>query len=96
MILKPHLSISNDIVSITFYDTHDEFDFEIAPFQFLVGDVLHPTSYGVYITQLIRFAASSHFTNFNTRYKHFTQILLKQCYWNPKLRKNKIIANTMI
>ena len=50
------LSISNDIVSFKIYDKRDDFDFEIVNFQFLDGDVPRSTSYGVYISQLIRFA----------------------------------------
>ena len=66
--LDLHLSISNDIVSTKIYDKRDEFDFKIANFPFLDGDVPRSTSYGVYISQLIRFArASSHIAEFNTR-----------------------------
>ena len=62
-----HLSISNDIVSTKIYDKNDDFDFEIVIFPFLDGDVPHSTSYGVYISQLIRFArASSYGADFNT------------------------------
>ena len=46
--LDLHLSISNDIVSTKIYDKRD--------FRFLDGDVPRSTSYGVYISQLIRFA----------------------------------------
>ena len=43
------------------------FDFEIVNFPFLDVDVPRSTSYGVYISQLIRFArASSHVADFNT------------------------------
>ena len=54
--LDLHLSISNDIVSTKIYDKRDELDFEIVNFPFLDGDVPHSISYGVYISQLIRFA----------------------------------------
>ena len=65
-----HLSISNDIVSTKIYDKRDDFDFEIVNFPFLDGDVPRSTSYGVYISQLIRFArASSYVADFNTRKK---------------------------
>ena len=61
------LSISNDIVSTKIYDKRDDFDFEIVNFPLLDGDVPRSTSYGVYISQLIRFArASSHVAVFNT------------------------------
>ena len=55
--LDLHLSISNDIVSTKIYDKRDDFDFEIVNFPFLDGDVPRSTSYGVYISQLIRFAS---------------------------------------
>ena len=55
---------------------------------FLDGDVPRSTSYGVYISQLIRFArASSYVADFNTRNKLLTQKLLKQGYRYHKLRK---------
>ena len=54
--LDLHLSISNDVVSTKIYDKRDDFDFEIFNFPFLDGDVPRSTSYGVYISQLIRFA----------------------------------------
>ena len=51
-------------------------------------DVPRSTSYGVYISQLIRFArASSHVADFNTRNKLLTQKLLKQGYRYHKLHK---------
>ena len=76
-----HLSISNDTVSTKIYDKRDDFDFEIVNFPFLVCDVPRSTSYGVYISQLIRFAiASSYVADFNTRNKLLTQKLLKQGY----------------
>ena len=70
-----HLSISNDIVSSKIYD------FEIVNFPYLDGDVPHSTSYGVHISQLIRFVrASSYVADFNTCNKLLTRKLLKQGY----------------
>ena len=58
--------ISNDTVSTKNYDKRDDFDFDIVNFPFLDGDVPRRTSYGVYISQLIRFArASSNLNDFN-------------------------------
>ena len=55
---------------------------------FLDGDFPRSTSYGVYISQLIRFArASSYITDFNTRNKLLTQKLFKQGYRYHKLCK---------
>ena len=63
------------------YDKRDDFDFDIANFPFLDEDVPRAKSYGIYISQLIRFASvSSHVADFNTRYKILTAKLLKQAY----------------
>ena len=39
------------------YDKRDDFDFDIVSFPFLDGDVPRSASYGVYISQLIRFSS---------------------------------------
>ena len=86
--LDLHLSISCDIVPTKIYDKRDDFDIEIVDFLFLYGDVPRSTSYGVYLSKLIRFArASSHVADFNTRNKLLTQELLIQGCWYHKLRK---------
>ena len=54
--LDLNLSITNGIVSSKIYDKRDDFNFEIVNFPFLDGDVPRSPSYGVYISQLIRFA----------------------------------------
>ena len=54
--LDLNLSITNGIVSSKIYDKRDDFNFEIVNFPLLDGDVLRSPSYGVYISQLIRFA----------------------------------------
>ena len=98
-ILDLHLSISNAIVSTKIYDKRDDFDFEIVNLPYLDGDVPPSTSYGVYISQPIRFArASSYVTDSNTRNKLLTQNLLKQGFWDRKLRKPflNFIDDTMI
>ena len=83
-----HLSISNGFVSSKIYDKRDDFDFDIVNFPFLDGDVPRRHSYGVYISQLIRFArVCSHVDDFNTRNKCLTAKLLKQGYRYHKLRK---------
>ena len=97
--LDLNLSISNYIVSTKIYEKRDDFDFEIVNFPFLDGDVPRSTSYGVYISQLIRFArASSYVTDFNTGNKLLTQKLLKQGYPYHKPRKtfSKFIDDSMI
>ena len=72
------MSISNGFVSSKIYDKRDDFDFDIVNFQFLDGDIPRVSSYGVYISQLIRFArVSSHVLDFNMRNRSFTAKLLK-------------------
>ena len=79
--LDLHLSISNRFVSSNIYDKRDDFDFDIVNFPFLDGDVPRSTVYGVYISQLIRFArVSSHVTDFNARNKISNGKLLYQGY----------------
>ena len=64
---------------IKIYDKRDDFDFDIANFPFLDSEVPRSTSYGVYISQLIRFArVSSHVDDFDTRNKVLKAKLLRQ------------------
>ena len=68
--LDLHLSVANGFVSSKIYDKRDDFDFDIVNFPFLDGDVPRRASYGVYISQLIRFATvCNHVTDFNARNK---------------------------
>ena len=84
--LDLHLPISNGFVSSKIYDKRDDFD--IVKYPFLDGDVPRSTSYGVYISQLIRFArVSSHVADFNAHNKSLTAKLLQQGYRYHKLRK---------
>ena len=86
--LDLHLSISNGFVSSKIYDKRDDFDFDIVNFPFLDGDVPRRPSYGVYTSQLIRFApVCSHVDEFNTHNKCFTAKRFKQGYRYHKLRK---------
>ena len=83
-----HLSIPDGFVKTKIYDKRDDFDFDIVNFPFLDGDVPRSTSYGVYISQLIRLAqVSSHVDDFNTRNKVLTAKLLRQGYRYHKIRK---------
>ena len=85
--LDLNLCIFNGTVSIKIYDKRDDFDFDIVNFPFLDGDIPRRTSYGVYISQFIRFTrASSNLNDFNYRNKALTA-LLRQGYRYFKLRK---------
>ena len=54
-----HLSILDGFVSSKTYDKRDDFDFDIVNFPVLDRGVPRTTSYGIYISQLIRFARVS-------------------------------------
>ena len=76
-----HFCISDGFVKTKIYDKRDNFDFDIVNFPFLDGDVPRSTSYGVYISQLIRCArVSGHVDDFNTRNKVLTAKLLRPGY----------------
>ena len=75
------LSITNGIVSSKIYDKRDDFNFEIVNFPFLDGDVRRSPPYGVYISQLIRFArVCSNVDDFNKSNLFLTAKLIKQGY----------------
>ena len=77
------------------YDKQDDFDLDIVNFPFLDGDVPRLTSFGVYISQLIRLArVSSHVDDFDSqtsqtriyninnfvgRFQNFIAGILTQC-----------------
>ena len=83
LFLNLNLSISHVTVSTNIYDKQDDF----YGFPFLDGDVPRRTSYGVYISQLIRFArASSNVSDFSCHNKTLTAKLLRQGYRYHELR----------
>ena len=88
--LDLHLSISDGFVKTKVNDKRDNFDFDIVNFPFLDVDFPRSTSYGDFISQLIRFArvsSSSHVDDFNTRNKVLTAKLLRHGCRYHKLRK---------
>ena len=87
--LDLNLSITNGIVSSKIYDKRYDFNFEIVNFPFLDEDVPRSPSYGVYISQLIRFArVCSNVDDFNNRNLFLTAKLLKQGYRYKKNSKS--------
>ena len=76
--LDLHLSINENMIQTKIYDKRDDFNFNIVNFPFLDGDVPKATSYGVYISQLIRFArACSRVEDFNKRTLYILQSNLR-------------------
>ena len=89
--LDLNLSINNDKVPTKIYDKQDDFDFDIVNFPILNGDVPLgvPLMAYIFIYQLnCCTRASSHVSDFNSRYKFLTVKLLKQGYryYNKKLK----------
>ena len=81
--LDLHTSVASGFVYSTIYDKRDDFDFGTVNFPFLDGDVprraSYGASYGVYISQFIRFAkVYNHVTDSNARNKCLTAKLLQQ------------------
>ena len=75
--LNLNLSITNGIVSFKICDKWDDFNFDIVNFLFLDGYVPRSPSYGVYISQLIRFArVCSNVDDFNNRNVH-SELIVK-------------------
>ena len=79
------MSTANGIVSSKIYYKRDDFNFEIVNFPFLDGDVPLSPSYGVYISQLIRFARM--FSNVDDFNKRNLFLIAKQGYRYHKIRK---------
>lgn len=87
--LDLNIKIHNGLVETSVYDKREDFGFPIVNFPWLDGDVPRLPSYGVYISQLIRFArACSNVTDFDRKNLQITEKLLKQGYRFHKLVKS--------
>ena len=81
------LILGND-VHTSVYDKRDDFGFPIVNFPWLSGDVPRLPSYGVYISQLVRYARCyTSVSDFNSKYLQITSKFLTQGYRYHKLRK---------
>ena len=70
------------------YDKRDDFGFPIVNFPWLSGDVPRLPSYGIYISQLVRFArCCTSVLDFHSKNLQITSKLLTHCYRYHKLRK---------
>ena len=86
--LDLHLFISDGFVKTIIFNKRGAFDFDFVNFPFLDGYIPRSTSYGVYNSQLFRFArVSSHVDDFNNCNKVLTAKLLRQRCRYHKLRK---------
>ena len=79
---------SGDKFSTRLYDKRDDFDLHIVNFPFLSSNILSGPSYGVYISQLIRYAqCCSHYDDFRYHHKYLVDRLLLQGYFALRLEK---------
>ena len=83
---------SNNRLFTKLYDKGDDFDFHIVNFPFLWSNISSSPSYGVYISQLIRYArCCSHYDDFGYRHKLLVDRLRPQGYEVACLRNSFII-----
>ena len=76
-------------LSTRLYDKRDDFDFHIVNFSFVSSNIPYGPSYGVYFSQLIRYArCCSHYEDFRYRHKCLVDRLLSQGYRALKLEKS--------
>ena len=73
-------------ISTKIYDKRDDFNFTIINFPSMCSNVPASPAYGVYISQLIRYArASSNYSDFLKRHLHLRNRLLDQGYKQIRL-----------
>ena len=73
-------------LSTKIYDKRDDFNFKIINFPNMCSNIPASPVYGVYISQLIRYArASSNYSHFLKRHLHLRNRLLDQGYKNIRL-----------
>ena len=76
-------------LSTRLYDKRDDFDFHIVNFPYLSSNIPSGPSYGVYISQLIRYArCCSQYDDFRYRHKCLVDRLLSQGYTALRLEKS--------
>ena len=86
--LDLNIKVIGSDVHTSVYDKRDDFGFPIVNFPWLSGDVPRLPSYGVYISQLVRFArCCTSVSDFNSKNLQLTSKLLTQGYRYHKLRK---------
>ena len=86
-----HKGVTEDIcVTVSFiYDKRDDFNFHITNFPFLSSNIPSSPAYGVFISQLIRYArACSSYECFILRARRLSSKFLKQGYLVERLKSS--------
>ena len=80
---------SNNRLYTKLYDKRDDFHFHIVNFPFFSSNIPSSPSYGVYVSQLIRYAkCCSYYDDFGYRHKLLVDRLLSQGYEVKRLRNS--------
>ena len=83
-------------LQVKLYDKRDDFNFNIVNFPFLSSNIPQSPAYGVFVSQLIRYArASSLYEDFITRSQLLTSKLLKQGFTRNRLIATFLLRNSM-
>ena len=86
--LDLNIKVIDSDIHTSVYDKRDDFGFPICNFPWLSGDVPRLPSYGIYISQLVRFARCyTSGLNFHSKNLEITSKLLTEGYGYHKLRK---------
>ena len=76
-------------LSTKIYDKRDDFNFKIINFPYMCSNIPSSPAYGVYISQLIRYArASSKYSDFIERHRYLRDRLLDQGYEEIRLKRS--------
>jgi hypothetical protein len=88
---------SNGSLTTSLYDTRDDFDFAIFNFPFLCSNIPLSPAYGVYISQLNRYArACFAYEDFSKGGKLLTRMLMLQGYNESRLKPSFAISTVSI
>ena len=90
LFLDLHLEFdSSGKLSTKIYDKRDDFNFKIINFPYLCSNIPSSPAYGVYVSQLIRYArACTNYSDFLERHKNLRTRLLSQEYEEMRLKKS--------
>ena len=88
--LDLHIEIDkNNKLLTSLYDKRDDFNFKIVNFPFMCSNIPESPTYGVFISQLIRYARfSSIYSNFLDRCTQLVRKLTNQGFLLPILKKS--------
>ena len=86
--LDLYIKVIGSDIHTSVYDKRNEFGIPIVNFSWLSGDIPRLPSYGIYISQLVRFArCCTSVLDFNSKNLKITSKLLTQGYRYQKVRK---------